>query len=112
MSKLNIIDRPRDEDFILKGNDLNPLASAVYPVQRWAWFYKTHPLYDQSKLVAPERYSVEPSTFTLDQGSKEPKPSTDENKLIDKEFNDIFERKHVDKLLFKKHGENDYSVQG
>jgi hypothetical protein len=102
--------RLRDENFILRGNDLNPLASAVYPVQRWAWFYKTHPSYDQSKLVAPERHSVEPSTFKLDQGSKEPKPGADENKLIDKEFNDIFERKHVDKLLFKKHGENDYSV--
>jgi len=103
--------RLRDEDFILRGNDLNPLANAVYPIQRWAWFYKTHPLYDQSKLVAPERCSVEPSTFTLEQGSKEPRPSADENKLIDKEFGNIFERKHVDKLLFKKQGENDYSVQ-
>jgi hypothetical protein len=103
--------RPRDEFFILKGNDLTPLASAVYPAQRWEWSYYKNPLYARSSLVAMERLSPAPSTFELDRGSKEPEPSKDENKLIEKEFGEIFKRKVSSSLLFKKHGENDYSVQ-
>ena len=104
--------RLKEEDFSLYGDDLNPLASATYPVQRWAWFYQQFigGTFDQSKLVAPERFSVKPSTFKLEDGSKEPKPSSDENKLLEKEFNDEFKRETVYPLLYKKYGGNDYSV--
>jgi len=112
LANSDLSNRLKEADFSLLGDDLNPIASATYPVQRWAWHYqeKIGGEYEQSKLVAPERFSVAPSTFTLKSGSKEPEPSTDEDKLLNKEFKDEFDPDTVYPLLVKKGGANDYSI--
>ena len=104
--------RLKEADFSLIGDDLNPIATATYPVQRWSWFYKQRvgADFEVSELVAPERFSVEPSTFQLENASKEPEASSDDTGLLQQEFKDVFEDKPVYPLLVKKVGSNDYSI--